>query len=104
MIDPFESRESDLLPTSREFSICRAVASLASWRRYYEDSIARMAGKSNHIAVGIGGSGLVGETVAILEAEAFRTGNVRSIVVQEDRICPSGMKRGRFGGKEIGPG
>jgi hypothetical protein len=63
-----------------------------------------MAGKSNHIAVGIGGSGLVGETVAIPEAEAFRTGNVRSIVVQEDRICLSGMGRGRSGGKEIGRG
>jgi glucose-6-phosphate isomerase len=63
-----------------------------------------MAGKSNHIAVGIGGSGLVGKTVAIFEAEAFRIGSIRSIVAQEDRICLSGMGRGHFGGKEIGRG
>jgi hypothetical protein len=54
----------------------------------------RNAGEGNRIAVGIGGSGLVEEAAAILEADIFRTVRVRGIVVHEDRICLSGMEQG----------
>lgn len=74
----------------------------ASWWQFHEDLTARIAGEGNRIAVGIGGSGLVGGTAAVLEAGILGTGIIRDVVIHEDLICPSGMERGRFGRKERG--
>jgi hypothetical protein len=76
----------------------------ASWWQYHEDPTARIAGQGNRIAVGIGGSGLVGGTAAILEAGILGTGNIRNMIMREDRICPSGMEQGCVGRKDRGRG
>lgn len=74
----------------------------ASWWQDFKDLTARIAGGGNRIAVGIGGSGLVGGAAALLEAGILGTGKVRHVVIQEHRICPGGMERGRFERKEGG--